>query len=120
VLSSHAVSDLVTICDYVIILSASRVHVADDLDYVLASHRLLVASSEEAPQLPPGVIVVSTTSSERQTSVLARVEQPVTDPAWQVIEPTLEEIVIAYLRAPKSTTATPGPKRADRPGEGAR
>ena len=60
VLSSHAVSDLATICDYVIILSASRVYVADDLDYVLASHRLLMASSEQAPSLPPGVLVVST------------------------------------------------------------
>src|ERR1035437_7055740 len=52
VLSSHAVADLATICDYVIILSASRVYVADDLDYVLASHRLLMASSEQAPPLP--------------------------------------------------------------------
>jgi ABC-2 type transport system ATP-binding protein len=98
VISSHAISDLATICDYVIILSASRVHVADDLDYVLASHRLLMASSEETPELPPGVAVVSTTHSERQTNVLVRVEQPLTDPSWQVVEPTLEEIVIAYLR----------------------
>ncbi|MGD0442124.1 MAG: ABC transporter ATP-binding protein [Acidimicrobiales bacterium] len=98
VLSSHAVADLATICDYVIILSAARVYVADDLDYVLASHRLLMASSEQAPSLPPGVVVVSTRSSERQTSLLVRVEQPVTDPAWRVVEPTLEEIVIAYLR----------------------
>ena len=98
VLSSHAVSDLVTICDYVIILSASRVHVADDLDYVLASHRLLMASSEQAPALPPGVLVISTRHSERQTNALVRVEQPVTDPSWRVVEPTLEEIVIAYLR----------------------
>jgi ABC-2 type transport system ATP-binding protein len=98
VLSSHAISDLATICDYVIILSASRVYVADDLDYVLASHRLLMASSEQAPPLPPGVVIVSSRSSERQTSVLVRVEQPVTDPAWRVVEPTLEEIVIAYLR----------------------
>ena len=97
-LSSHAISDLATICDYVIILSASHVHVADDLDYVLASHRLLVASSEEAPELPPGVVVISTTNSERQTNLLVRVEQPVTDPSWRVVEPTLEEIVIAYLR----------------------
>jgi ABC-2 type transport system ATP-binding protein len=118
-LSSHAISDLATVCDYVVILSASHVHVADDLDYVLASHRLLVASSEEASELPPGVVVISTTNSERQTNVLVRVEQPVIDPAWQVIEPTLEEIVIAYLRAPKSTVTTPGPTGDGRLGEGA-
>lgn len=97
-LSSHAISDLATVCDYVIILSSSHVHVADDLDYVLASHRLLVASAEEEPELPPGVVAIATTPSERLTNVLARVEQPVVDPRWQVIEPTLEEIVLAYLR----------------------
>jgi ABC-2 type transport system ATP-binding protein len=97
-LSSHALSDIASVCDYVIILSASRVHVADDLDYVLASHRLLVASSEQTPERPPGVVVISTARSERQTSILVRVGEPLTDPAWRVVEPTLEEIVIAYLR----------------------
>jgi ABC-2 type transport system ATP-binding protein len=107
-LSSHALSDLASVCDYVIILSASRVHVADDLDYVLASHRLLEASSEHAPQTPAGVTVISTTRSGRQTSILVRVGEPLTDPAWRVVEPTLEEIVIAYLReqAPHSATAS--------------
>ena len=112
-LSSHAISDLATVCDYVIILSASHVHVADDLDYVLATHRLLVASNEEAPELPPGVVVVSTTRSERQTNLLVRVEQPVNDPFWRVVEPTLEEIVIAYLREQGPMAASLG-----RPGSG--
>ncbi len=109
-LSSHALSDLATVCDYVIILSESRVHVADDLDYVLASHRLLVASSQEAPEIPPGVVHISTTRSQRQTDVIVRVEQPVTDPAWRVLEPTLEEIVLAYLReqGPRTPTMSPG------------
>lgn len=97
-LSSHALADLATVCDYVIILSASRVHIADDLDYVLASHRLLVGSRENAPPMPSGVMVVSGTTSERQIELLVRVEEPVTDPSWRVVEPTLEEIVLAYLR----------------------
>jgi ABC-2 type transport system ATP-binding protein len=120
VLSSHAVSDLATICDYVIILSASRVHVADDLDYVLASHRLLMASSEQAPPLPPGVLVVSTRHSERQTNVLVRVEEPVTDPSWRVVEPTLEEIVIAYLREKGPRAETFGQRRDGDSSEDAR
>jgi len=97
-LSSHAIADLATVCDYIIILSASRVLIADDLDYVLASHRLLVGSSEGASHTPAGVVVVARTSSERQIELLVRVEQPVTDPTWRVVEPTLEEIVLAYLR----------------------
>jgi ABC-2 type transport system ATP-binding protein len=97
-LSSHAIADLATVCDYIIILSASRVLIADDLDYVLASHRLLLGSSEGALDAPSGVVVVARTCSERQIELLVRVEQPVDSPSWQVVEPTLEEIVLAYLR----------------------
>jgi hypothetical protein len=28
------------------------------------------------------------------------VEEPVADPSWRVAEPTLEEVVLAYLRRP--------------------
>src|ERR1019366_1766720 len=45
-LSSHAVADLTTICDYLVVLSGSRVALADDLDYVLASHRLLTGGPD--------------------------------------------------------------------------
>jgi ABC-2 type transport system ATP-binding protein len=103
-LSSHAIADLATICDYVIILSRARVHVADDLDYVLASHRLLLGSRERLPDVPPGVIVISTTHSERETALLVRVEVPIADPSWRVVEPTLEEIVLAYLREQQPKT----------------
>jgi ABC-2 type transport system ATP-binding protein len=97
-LSTHSLSELSSVCDYVIILSASRVYVADDLDFVLASHRILVASAERPPALPPGISVVSAKDSERQKTLLVRVEEPVTDPAWRIVEPTLEEIVVGYLR----------------------
>jgi ABC-2 type transport system ATP-binding protein len=107
-LSSHAISDLATICDYVIILSRARVHVADDLDYVLASHRLLLGSREHLPDIPPGVIVISTTHSERETALLVRVEVPIADPSWRVVEPTLEEIVLAYLREQQPKTPVLG------------
>jgi ABC-2 type transport system ATP-binding protein len=119
-LSSHAIADLVTVCDFVIILSASRVHVADDLDYVLASHRLLVASSEEAPQLPSGVVVISATNSERETKLLVRLEQPVSAPSWRVVEPTLDEIVIAYLREQPPAISAPTQPLDRRPSEGGR
>jgi ABC-2 type transport system ATP-binding protein len=119
-LSSHALSDLASVCDYVIILSASRVHVADELDFVLASHRLLVASSEHPPDVPPGVVVISKRDSERQTDLLVRVEQPVNDPAWRVVEPTLEEIVLAYLRERGPRIAIGGQMMDGDPSEDAR
>lgn len=97
-LSSHAVADLVTICDYVIILSASRVQLADELDHVLAGHQLLVGPADSDLTALDGATVISSVTAGRQRTVLVRAEEPIIDPAWEVVEPTLEEIVLAYLR----------------------
>ena len=96
--SSHALSDLEVVCDYVIILSASRVQLADDLGHVLATHRLLVGPRRDASTLPEHVQVVAGTHTDRQSNWLVRVGQPVTDPSLDALEPTLEEVVVAYLR----------------------
>ncbi len=96
-LSSHAVSDLATVCDYVIILSSSRVRFAGPLDEVLASHRLLVGPANTVPTLDDADIITSVMSG-RQSTMLVRGARLIVDPSWEVIEPTLEEIVLAYLR----------------------
>src|SRR5271170_7879617 len=41
VLSSHLVADLERVCDYLVLLAASRVQFADDVEDLLASHRRL-------------------------------------------------------------------------------
>ena len=102
-LSSHAVADLATICDYVIILSSSRVQFAGELDHVLGVHRLLVGPMGTESAAPAGATIISAVTAGRQSTMLVRSEQPIIDPAWEVLEPTLEEIVLAYLRADASS-----------------
>lgn len=97
VMSSHVIADLEAVCDYVIILLRSRVAIADDLEHLLASHRLLIGP-RSASAVTDQVVVVSRTETERQTNWLVRTETPIADPSWEVVEPTLEEIVLAYLR----------------------
>jgi ABC-2 type transport system ATP-binding protein len=102
-LSSHAVADLATVCDYVIILSASRVQLAGELFDVLASHRMLIGPAGESPPVSAGAAVISSITTGRQSTMIVRtvepaIVQPSSDSAWEVIEPTLEEIVLAYLR----------------------
>ena len=41
ILSSHLVADLERVCDHLVVLAESRTLLADELDDVLASHRLL-------------------------------------------------------------------------------
>jgi ABC-2 type transport system ATP-binding protein len=97
-LSSHAVADLATVCDYVIIVSTAHVQLAGELDHVLSSHRLLIGPVGTVAHMPdPGTVISSVTDS-RQRTLLVRTEEPITDPTWDVLEPTLEEIVLAYLR----------------------
>ncbi len=95
-LSSHAIADLVGTCDYLILLARSTVLLADELDYVLASHRLL--SGADTVELPAGVTVVSEQRALRQRDLLVRIDQPFEAPGWRIAQPGLEELVIAYLR----------------------
>jgi len=103
-LSSHAVTDLATICDYVIILSASRVQFAGELDDILGVHRILVGPAGSVSPTLEGATVISSIIAGRQCTMLVRAEQPIIDPSWEVFEPTLDEIVLAYLRADASAT----------------
>jgi ABC-2 type transport system ATP-binding protein len=105
-LSSHAVTDLATICDYVIILSASRVQIAGELDNVLGAHRILVGPAGSVTATLNGEVVISSITAGRQRTLLVRAEQPIIEPAWEILEPTLDEIVLAYLRADASSTET--------------
>ncbi|HTX01883.1 MAG TPA: ABC transporter ATP-binding protein [Acidimicrobiales bacterium] len=95
-LSSHALADLAGTCDYLILLARSEVLLADELDYVLASHRLL--SGLDTAEPPRGVAVISEQRALRQRDLLVRIDQPLEAPGWRIAEPSLEELVIAYLR----------------------
>ena len=110
-LSSHIVSELEPVCDELIILSAARVQTSGTIDGMLAGHRLLVGPRLEVD--PPDADIVSSTSTARQSTLLVRGEPPDLGAGWQVLEPTLEEIVLGYLANPRAgngmaTAATGG------------
>jgi ABC-2 type transport system ATP-binding protein len=107
-LSSHAVADLATVCDYVIILSSSRVQFSGELDHVLGVHRLIVGPAGTGSASLNGATIISSVPTGRTNTLLVRTEQPIIDPAWEVLEPTLEEIVLAYLRADASRAHAKG------------
>ena len=96
VLSSHLVSDLERVCDHLIVLVASRVKVAGDIDELLATHVRLTGPRRDT--LPRGVVAAR--HSERQSTLLVRTDEPVHDPDWTVSELTLEDLVLAYMTPP--------------------
>jgi ABC-2 type transport system ATP-binding protein len=107
VLSSHLVHDLERVCNHIILLSASRVRLCADIDDVLATHRVLVGPRRSTAELERLFTVVKATQTQRQSRVLARLDGPVPDPAWQVSEVGLEDIILAYMSQDETLTAGP-------------
>jgi len=62
----------------------------------VTGYSLLSTTGDLLP--PPGVSVINSQSSTRGQSLLVRVELPIDETQWRVERPTLEEIVLAYLR----------------------
>jgi len=97
VLSSHLVADLERVCDYLIVLVASRVQIAGPVDDLLASHRRLIGARRDPNTLPGNQEVIEASHTERQTTLLIRTDAPILDPAWTVEEVGLEDLVLAYM-----------------------
>jgi ABC-2 type transport system ATP-binding protein len=96
-LSSHLVADLERVCDHLVVLADSRTVLAEDLDDVLAEHRLLTAARRDITALDREHTVLRVERTHRQVSVWLRLNGPLHDPAWQESELSLEEIMLAYL-----------------------
>jgi ABC-2 type transport system ATP-binding protein len=97
ILSSHLLHDLERVCDHLILLAASRTQLVGDIDAVLANHRMLVGPRRRIAEVEPGLTVIKSTQTARQTRLLARLSGPVLDPSWEVTEVSLEDIVVAYM-----------------------
>jgi len=97
VLSSHLISDLERVCDYLIVLVASRVRVAGPVEELLATHHLLSGPRRDPGTLPAGQHVISASHTDRQTTLLVRTSDEVLDPTWTAAEVGLEDLVLAYM-----------------------
>ncbi|CAL9486507.1 ABC transporter ATP-binding protein [Streptomyces sp. enrichment culture] len=95
VMSSHVVAELEGSCDHLLLIGAGRVRLAGSLEELLAAHRLVTGRTGD---LAPHTVVESRTTG-RGTTALIRPQGQIAD-AWDATEPTLEELVLAHLRAP--------------------
>jgi ABC-2 type transport system ATP-binding protein len=97
ILSSHLLHDLERVCDHVILLSESRTQLCDDIDDVLASHRMLIGPRKSTPDLERSIHVVKATHTANQSRLVARLDGPVLDPFWEISEVGLEDLILAYM-----------------------
>ncbi|WP_231950486.1 ABC transporter ATP-binding protein [Allokutzneria albata] len=93
VLSSHVVSELERLCDYLVVLDHGRLRVAGDIDELLDEHRLLVGPAATASAVATAQHVVHRDGG----SLLVRGARPVDDPQWTIEPVDLETLVMQYL-----------------------
>jgi ABC-2 type transport system ATP-binding protein len=106
VLSSHLVADLERVCDYLVVLVASKVRVAGEVSDLLASHHRLSGPRRDPRSLPAGQEVITESHTDKQSSLLVRTDGPLLDPAWTVKPVSMEDLVLAYMsRAGDDTPA---------------
>ncbi len=97
VMSSHLVSDLERVCDHLVVLVASKVLVAGEVEHLLAAHRQLTGPRRDPADLPADWQVIAASHTDRQSTLLVRSESATFDPAWSVDQIGLEDLVLAYM-----------------------
>ena len=114
-LSSHALAELERVADYLIVLSRGQVQVAGEVDGLLASHRVLTGPAGEAGRQATHLPVIQAKCAEAQAHLLVRTTgaDDRVPAGWEAHPVSLEELVLAYLRAP-ADTVPPGPSLVQR------
>ncbi|MEU8981908.1 ABC transporter ATP-binding protein [Streptomyces sp. NPDC048309] len=100
VMSSHVVAELEDSCDHLLLIGGGRVRLAGEIDDLLAAHARVSASAQSV--LDPHTVVESRTTG-RQLTALIRPAGPLPGD-WRSDPPTLEELVLSYLRNPQAST----------------
>ena len=109
VLSSHVLAELERVADYLILLSQGRVQMAGEVDDLIACHRVLTGPAAEADRYARQFRVVHARRAEALAHLLVRVAADDPVPAgWEGHSVGLEELALAYLRAP-GVAVLPGP-----------
>ncbi len=101
VMSSHLLTELEDMCDYLLVVAEGRIRMAGDADALVPAHTLVTGVVRDG-RLPSELdrhTVVETRVQGRQFHAMIRPKGPL--PAdWESAEPSLEEVLLAHLRSP--------------------
>jgi len=102
VLSSHLLVDLERVCDHLVVVANGRLRVADDIDTLLAAHRVVTGRRPDRP-IAGVTEVIDESGTAQHATMTVRVDGPILDPQWEVESIGLEELVLAYLSQAHTT-----------------
>ncbi len=98
VLSSHLVSDLERVCDYLIVLVASRVQLAGETEDLLAQHHRITCTGRPDTDLPAGLEVIWAEHTERRPTFIVRGDAELPAGDWSAERVDLEDLVLTYMQ----------------------
>ncbi|MFI9204969.1 ABC transporter ATP-binding protein [Streptomyces sp. NPDC053048] len=101
VIASHILTELEGACDYLLLLADGRVRLAGEVEDLISAHRLVMGRYEDVgtPREFAAHTIVEARTTGRQLTALVRPEGPISG-HWETAEPSLEELLLAHLRAP--------------------
>ncbi|MFI1970226.1 ABC transporter ATP-binding protein [Streptomyces cinnamoneus] len=101
VMASHVLAELEGVCDYLLLVADGRVRLAGEVEDLISAHRLVMGRYEDVgtPREFAAHTIVEARTTGRQFTALIRPDGPVGG-HWEVAEPSLEELLLAHLRAP--------------------
>ncbi|WP_327256955.1 ABC transporter ATP-binding protein [Streptomyces sp. NBC_01244] len=101
VMSSHILTELEGACDHLLLVDGGRIRLSGPIDEVGAAHLLLTGPAAARDELSAHT-VVEARETGRQLTALVRPRGPVDSRTWQTTHPSLEELLLAHLRAPEA------------------
>jgi ABC-2 type transport system ATP-binding protein len=103
ILSSHLITDLERVCDYLVLIRRGHIELAGDIDDLLAAHRLMSGPRSDVADGLPGLVHI--VRGDRQSHAVVRTNGASVATGWETRPVDLEELVLAYLQRPSTTEA---------------
>ncbi|MEU5209514.1 ABC transporter ATP-binding protein [Streptomyces sp. NPDC020742] len=115
-MSSHMLSEMEEMCDYLVVLAEGRVRMAGRTEELVPAHLLVTGVAEGADGVPEELLrqhtVVESRVTGRQFTALVRPGGPLSD-SWECMVPSMEEVLLGCLRSPQAPALIAAEARVD-------
>ncbi|MFI1620245.1 ABC transporter ATP-binding protein [Streptomyces lydicus] len=115
-MSSHMLSEMEDMCDYLVVLAEGRLRMAGQTEELVPAHMLVTGVAGGDSGVPDELLrqhtVVESRVTGRQFSALIRPGGPLSD-SWEALVPSMEEVLLAYLRSPEAPVLITDEARID-------
>jgi len=109
IFSSHVVSELERVADYLILLAHGQLQMAGDIEELLGEHALFSGPADDLERIKEQLNIVHSQVAGRHAQLLVRTQIGTAPPnGWERKDVALEELVLDYLREPLAVSL-PGP-----------